>query len=216
MHPVSVAIVDTSDLSRYGLAALLSQLGSYVNLVAMADNLTALQAVMREKTVEVVLLDDLLPGSLTLESALITLRALNPTIRVILISQKLNAAYVQTVLQRGIHGYLYKPDVLPQELSYALNRMECSQIYLSPQVVAITYTAPAWPTQPTLTARDLNVLELMQHGRTVQQMALQLTVNDRAIYRSQHKLRQGLGVPTTELIVAAALERGWITELGSI
>ena len=213
MQPIRVAIMDVSDLSRHGLQALVEKITPNATLVGAFANLQTLENCLSETEVDVLLLDDMLPQMLSITSVVDTLRAIRPALQILILSQKLNVVYIQSVLQRHVNGYIYKEDQLADILAHAIQMIRRGQLYLSPQVSALPYTGVHAAPQQKLNSRDLSVLSLMNAGKTVQEMSARLDVSDRVIYGSQSKLRKALGVPTNELIVAAAAKKGWIADV---
>jgi two-component system invasion response regulator UvrY len=140
-------------------------------------------------------------------------RSLRPQAEIVLISNTLHFASIHQLLQQGIKGYLYKEDHLADNLVHAIETVSRGQLYLSPKVSALPYLEAQRAHVRGLNARDLQVLKLMYQGKTVQHIAQILMLKDRAVYRSQEKLRRALCVPTTELIVMAAMRSGWIADL---
>jgi len=56
--------------------------------------------------------------------------------------------------------------------------------------------------------RDLEVLRLLEHELSVQEIAQRLGLSDKTIYRIRHKLKRTLGVRNTESVVDAARRQG--------
>lgn len=213
MQPIRVAIMDVSDLSRHGLQALVEKITPNATLVGAFANLQTLENCLSETEVDVLLLDDMLPQMLSITSVVDTLHTIRPALQILILSQKLNVVYIQGVLQRHVNGYIYKEDQLADILAHAIQMIRRGQLYLSPKVSALPYTGVHAAPQQKLNTRDLSVLSLMNAGKTVQEMSAQLDVSDRVIYGSQSKLRKALGIPTNELIVAAAAKKGWIADV---
>jgi DNA-binding NarL/FixJ family response regulator len=213
MQPTQVAIVDSNDLSRHGIRSLVEKASPIVKVVGVFENVRALESCLHERQVDVLLLDDLLPAAISIETVLRDLRALDSSLQVIVLSLNLNVSYIQNVLKQGAQGYVYKEDRLEANLIYGIELVRRGVLYLSPHVAALPYTGAAQQRSGRLNSRDLGVLQLMRNGKNVQEMALALGVKDRAIYHSQHKLRDALGVRTTELIVAAAAKKGLIPDI---
>ena len=210
MQPTQVAIVDSNDLSRHGIRAMLEKAAQKVKIVGVYETVQILETRLRERPIDVLLLDDLLPQTISIGKVFGDLRAIDSSIQVIVLSHNLNVSYIQSVLRQGAHGYVYKEDRLETNLIYGIELVRRGILYLSPHVAALPYTGKAQHKSDRLNSRDLSVLQLMRNGKNVQEIAMTLAVNDRAIYRSQQKLREALGVRTTELIVAVAAQKGLI------
>jgi two-component system, NarL family, nitrate/nitrite response regulator NarL len=212
MDSTRVAIVDTNDLSRYGVKAILESAHTELEVLGVFSNLREFDVALAGQTVDVMLLDDTLPQTEPLGAILQTLLKHHPLLRVVVFSDKLNLNYIQTVISQGARGYVYKEDCLEKDLPHGLELVGRGSIYLSPQASALPYLS-RFDQELNLEPRDLSVLQLMWKGKNVQQMSQSLMLNDRAIYRSQAKLREALGVTTNALIVAAALKQGLLREI---
>ena len=213
MQPIRIAIMDVSDLSRYGLQALVQKLVPDVKLVGTFSNLSALEDLLDQSEVDVLLLDDMLPQTLYIGSAINHLHTLRPAMNILVISHKLNVSYIQDIFRHCVSGYIYKEERLNDILAHAFQIVRQGKVYMSPQVSVLPYTSPLATPNAKLSTRDLNVLHLMHAGKSVQEMSIRLEVSNRVIYDCQKKLRQALGVPTTELIVAAAVKKEWLPNI---
>jgi two-component system invasion response regulator UvrY len=210
MQSIRIAIMDRNDLSRHGLQALVEKLAPAVRLVGVYTSLTALEEGLRGREVDVLLLDDLLPQTLSIHTVVTRLHAFCPSLQILVVSQNLSMGYIQDLLQNEVRGFIYKEERFSDILNHAIHVVHARQPYLSPQASVLPYNGTLISPHPKLKTRDLNVLYLMHEGKTVQEIAMKLYVSDRMVYESQAKLRRALGVPTTELIVAAALKKGWL------
>lgn len=216
MQPIRTAIMDVSDLSRHGLQALVQKLAPDVKLVGTFSNLSVLEEMLDQRDVDVLLLDDMLPKTLYIGTVIDHLTTLYPSMKILVLSRKLNVSYVQDVFRHRVSGYIYKEDRLNDILAHAFQIVRQGKIYMSPQVSVLPYTNSVDAAHVKLSTRDLNVLHLMHAGKSVQEMSILLDVSNRVIYECQKKLRRALGVPTTELIVAAAVKKEWLPNIETI
>lgn len=210
MQSIRIAILDVNDLSRLGLQALVEMLPN-ATVAGAFNNLNELEAYLQDKDADILLMDDTLPRTRAIDPVIDGLHARYPDLQIMILSKHLNQAYIQNVLQHHVQGYIYKEEQLAEILAHAVQMIRKGNLYLSPQVSALPYTAQKTGAQARLRTRDLNVLYLMQAGKTVQEIAMQLNTSDRVIYHIQSKLRVALDVPTNELIIIEAAKQGWIT-----
>lgn len=125
----------------------------------------------------------------------------------VVMSDQTHSEYIQQVMQNGAHGYIYaQMDGLEEMLITATHEVLSGRIYLCPQSVA--QLARHTPSLQRLRRRERQVLQHMAAGLSVKQMAQQLNVGEKTIYRDRERLRQWLDVPTVEQIVDAARQRG--------
>lgn len=213
MQPIRTAIMDVSDLSRHGLQALVQKLAPDVKLAGTFSNLSVFEEWLVESEVDVLLLDDMLPKTLYIGSVINHLHTLRPAMKILVISHKLNVSYIQDIFRYRVSGYIYKEERLNDVLAHAFQIVRQGKIYMSPQVSVLPYTTPLNIPNTKLSTRDLNVLQMMHAGKSVQEMSIRLEVSNRIIYDCQKRLRRALGVPTTELIVAAAVKKAWLPNI---
>jgi DNA-binding NarL/FixJ family response regulator len=210
MQSIRIAILDVNDLSRFGLQALVERLPN-ATMAGAFNNLNELEAYLQEKEADILLMDDTLPRTRAIDPVIDSLHARYPALQIMILSKHLNQSYIQNVLQHHVQGYIYKEEQLAEILAHAVQMVRKGNLYLSPQVSALPYTAQKTTAHARLRTRDLNVLYLMQAGKTVQEIAMHLNTSDRVIYHIQSKLRAALDVPTNELIIIEAAKQGWIT-----
>ena len=213
MYPIYVGIIDGSDLSRLGLQALVTKHDS-LKLSFVTETLGQAEVALLDKPLDIVLLDGDTLTAQRIAQVIERLRSLRPKVRIILLSNTANFSSLYAILQQGMSGYVFKEDRLADTLIYAIEMVSRGQLYLSPHVSELPYMDTPKFSNQGLTPRDMSVLKLMYRGKTVQHIAQTLMLKDRAVYRSQEKLRRALRVPTTELIVVAAARRGWIADMG--
>ena len=213
MYPIYVGIIDGSDLSRLGLPALVAKHDA-LKLSFVTETLAQAEVALLDKSLDIVVLDGETLTAQRIAQVIERLRSLRPKVRIILLSNTANFSSLYAILQQGMSGYVFKEDRLADTLIYAIEMVSRGQLYLSPHVSELPYMDTPKFSNQGLTPRDMSVLKLMYRGKTVQHIAQTLMLKDRAVYRSQEKLRRALCVPTTELIVVAAARRGWIADLG--
>ncbi|MDX2137276.1 MAG: hypothetical protein SF123_04215 [Chloroflexota bacterium] len=212
MKPILVAIMDINDLSRHGLAALVQHHVPDTKVVGSFDSIHLLKTHLHQNPVDVLLLDDCIPQTSSVTGVIEGLLEICPKMRIIIMSYKLNVSYIQNVIQRRIGGYIYKDERLGDVLCHAFDCIRQGTLYLSPKVAALPYTHALTEMHPKVQSGELDVLHLMYAGNQVKTIAAMLGVTDRVVYERQRKLRKALGVPTTELIVAAAIKQGWLSD----
>jgi DNA-binding NarL/FixJ family response regulator len=208
MRTLHVVLIDPDDLSRHGLEALLHKSGAAIQVdgafAAVADCLTYLQ----KHVADVLLIDDAVPGTSSLVHTVHRLHQQYPDIGLVVLSQHLDMDYIQNLFDHGVLGFVLKEVRLQAKLLFALETVAEGEPYLSPRASALPYHHRDQGQLGKLSARDREIAQLMQHGLTVQECATRLGISDGAVYRSRRKLRQALGVRTSEQIIDAAVRKG--------
>lgn len=147
---------------------------------------------------DVVLMDIVLPNLSGIEAV----QAINecyPEISVIILSAFVDTSKVVQAIQAGAAGYLMK-DVDPQELAAAIQATRQGKLYLHPE--AARRLAEAMrpdpdqhePTPDVLTERELEVLQLVTHGLSNQEISVQLNITLKTVKAHVSSILQKLGV----------------------
>ena len=155
---IRLLLVDDHFFVRMGLAVSLNAEPD-MRVVADAANGPKALELYREHRADVVLMDGRLPGMSGTET-LSALRREFPEVQVLMLSVDEGEEDVYRAMQAGAAGYLPKA-ALPEELLRAIRTIHAGDHYLPPALVArLAQRAPG----ATLTARELEVLELIAKG----------------------------------------------------
>ena len=125
---------------------------------------------------------------------------------VVLLSRRLQAEYIRQVIQAGARGCIYRDDQLEDSVPMAIRVVRRDVVYISPKATEVmTSGSLVWN---NLSPRARHVLKMMAQGMTVKEIARDLKVTPKTIYRDRERLREALNVGTNEQIVAEALRQG--------
>lgn len=212
MQPIRIVVVDKQDLSRHGIQTLLTKTDYPIQVMGAFADLASAEAYLQTNRAHILLLDDTLPRALELDQLISRLRTLHPGLNIIVLANRINPRYVRRVFDSGARGFIYKHDRLEDILVLAIKTVWDGNSYLSPR--AMTLFCSSWQnTDPNeLNQNDLAVLQLMGEGYNPQEIALQLDLSIRSIYRIYGRLRTLLNVRTNEQIVDTARKRGLLDE----
>ncbi|MGW2658017.1 response regulator transcription factor [Streptomyces sp. NPDC001478] len=176
-----IVLAEDSVLLREGLIGLLERFGHQVVAgVGTADELTAAVAA---HSPDIVVTDVRMPPGFSDEGlrAAITLRARHPELPVLVLSQYVQRAYAEELLDSsdgtGV-GYLLKERVGDvEEFVDALQRVAAGSTVVDPEVVRRLIRRRRDPLD-RLTAREQEVLALMAEGRSNASIAAAMTVSE--------------------------------------
>jgi DNA-binding NarL/FixJ family response regulator len=203
-----LVLVDADDISRNGIAAILQAADLPLEVIETFPTLNGCETWLVTHIPDLLLINDALPEVPDIVPFIERLHAHHPALAVIIISDHLNVAYIQTLFKHGVAGFLLREMHFAKRLVQAVVTVTRGEWYLSPRASRLVYTGEKPKTFETLSRRDLEVARSMYAGYTVQEIAQQLGISDQAVYRARRKLRECLQVQTSEQIIAAALEKG--------
>lgn len=155
--------------------------------------------------VDVLFLDE---NSVAADKIIETTARLTKRCPVVLLSQRLQSDYVRQILQAGAQGFIYRDGFLQESVPGAVRVVKRGVVYISPRAAALLTTSSLlWN---NLSPRAKHVLKMMSEGMTVKEIARDLKVTPKTIYRDRERLREALNVGTNEQIVAEAQRQGLV------
>jgi DNA-binding NarL/FixJ family response regulator len=198
---ITVVLVDDHILVRRGFRRMLED-DTEIDIVGEAgDGNEAVQLVTALKP-RVVVMDFALPS---MNGAVATrlIRKSSPATEVLMLSMHAESNYVRTCLDAGARGYLLK-NAVDLELVDAVKQVAAGNSVLDPRLSKL----PADDGAPQLTTRELEVLQLIVHGKSNKEIAqvLGLSANTVAVHRAN--LMQTLGIHNTAELVVYAIRNG--------
>jgi DNA-binding NarL/FixJ family response regulator len=199
-----IFILEDHPVFREGLVQLISREEGLAVCGQAADAETALREVPKLKP-DLALVDISLPGKNGLEF-IKELRTVNREIKLLVVSMHDKALFADRVLRAGGDGYIMKQED-PEEIINAIRDLLAGHIYVSEEVMG----GPKTPAKPPanlleqLTDSELEILELIGHGKTNQQIARQLHLTPKAVAAQCGQIRKKLNLKgANELIRYAA------------
>ena len=112
MRPTRLFIIDPHDLSRNGLEMLVTRARAPITLVGAYHTLAECERQFEQNRPHVLLLDDLLPKSQNIYDVIAKLTDQYPGLAILVLSARLQARYLQRLIQSGAMGFIYKDDHL--------------------------------------------------------------------------------------------------------
>jgi DNA-binding NarL/FixJ family response regulator len=202
---ISVLLVDDHSLVRKGFRRMLED-DSGIRVVGEAsDGHEAVEAVGALKP-RVVVMDFSLPS---MNGAVATrrIRQLHPETEVLILSMHAEASYVRTCLEAGARGSLLK-NAMDLELVSAVRKVAAGEQALDRRLGKLAED-PDVP--PKLSTRELEVLQLIVHGKSTKEIAivLELSVNTVSVHRAN--IMQTLDIHNTAGLVVYAIRTGLVS-----
>lgn len=205
----SVILTDDHPVVRAGLRALLDASGIDV-LDEAAGGEEALRVLDRlaEQGVrpDVVLMDLQMGPGLDGVAATRAIRARDDAPRVLILTTYDTDVDIVRGVEAGASGYLLK-DVPPADLVEAVHRASRGETVLAPAVAARLVNRLSSPA-PTLTARELDVLDAVAGGATNKEIAKHLFVSEATVKTHLVHINEKLGATSRTEAVALARRAG--------
>lgn len=205
---ITVLLADDHALVRRGFRRLLAD-DPAIAVVAEASDGDEAVSLAEELKPQVVVMDVAMPGTNGL-AATRAILAKNPGAAILMLSMHSEETLVRQALDAGAKGYVLK-NALDLDLATAVKRVAAGETVLDPAVVPRETESGE---RSRLSARELEVLQLICDGLSNREIAakLGLSVNTVAVHRAN--IMNALGVHKTAELVVYAIKNGLVTPLG--
>src|SRR6478609_2630202 len=201
--PIRVLVVDDHPVVRAGLRAVLDA-SAHVSVVGEAADATGGEQIARETGPQVVLMDLNLGHGLDGIAAIGLLTRLPKPPKIVVLTTYDTDADVIAALDAGAVGYRLK-DSPPDDLVRAIVAAARGETVLAPQVAAVLGRRVSGV--PVLTAREIEILNLLAAGRTNRELARELFISEATVKSHLTNIYGKLGVESRAGAVARAIER---------
>ncbi|HEV3200896.1 MAG TPA: response regulator transcription factor [Bryobacteraceae bacterium] len=202
-NPIRILIADDHAVVRDGLAAVL-EFQSDMTVVAHArDGLEAV-AKFREAAPDITLMDLAMPGSDGVQ-AILTIREGFPEARIIVLTTYDGDENIFRALENGARGYLLK-DCSTNDLLSAIRTVHAGGTHVSARAAArlVERTMAG----PSLTPREIEVLEQIALGKSNKEIAALLFISEGTVKTHVLSIHEKLDVRDRTGAVVAAIKRG--------
>jgi two-component system, NarL family, invasion response regulator UvrY len=185
---IKIVMADDHPIVRAGLKQILAD-ASDIEVVGEAGDGHEILKLIRKGGVDVVLLDITMPGLMGLD-ALKQMSVENPKLPILVLSMHPEEQYAIRVLKAGASGYLTKA-AAPEQLIGAIRKVYRGGRYVSPALaeklaLGLKSGATGLPHE-TLSDREYQVLCSISSGKTVKEIAAELSLSEKTIstYRTR-------------------------------
>lgn len=213
-----ILLIDDHALFREALLYVLKQLDEQTMVLEAATSQEALRLARHYHELDLILLDLALPGLDGL-AVLPELRALAPTVPLVILSASENPADVRQALEDGAAGYIPK-SCSSHEMITALRLVLTGKIYLPTTLLASLEALQPSPlpaetsTHAGLTPRQLEVLHLLGQGLSNKAIGKQLNVAEGTVKLHVAAILRLLNTRNRTQAIIEASRRGLITYSG--
>jgi len=201
---IRILVAEDHLVARVGVSTIVNMQPD-LTVVAEASNGQQAVELFRKHLPDVTLLDLRMPVMTGVEAAT-AIRADYPHARMIALTTYGGDEDIRRALAAGVQAYLTK-DVLHDELLKAIRAVHAGQTYL-PAAVAAALAAQM--PRPDLSAREVQVLELIVRGMANKQIAYSLTIAEHTVKNHVKNILSKLGVQDRTQAATAAIQRGII------
>ena len=202
---IRVLLVDDHMLVRRGFRRLLEDDVAIEVVAEAGDGQEAVDLALLHKP-RVVVMDFALPS---MNGALATQRITTalPHTAVLMLSMHPEPVYVRNCFEAGASGYLLK-NAMDLELAEAVKTLAGGGTVVDPR---IAWNPAAASAQPQLTPRELEVLQLIVHGKSNKDIAIVLSLSANTVAVHRAKIMERLGMHNTAELVVYAIRNGLVS-----
>ena len=198
---IRLLIADDHPVVRDGLSGIFGGADDFEVVGLASDGEEAVELARRLKP-DVVLMDLRMPR----RDGVTAIRRLAPAQRILVLTTFDADTDVLPAIEAGATGYLLK-DAPRSELYRAVRAAARGEAVLSPPVATRVLRA-ARSDEPALSAREIEILELVARGTTNREAAERLFISEATVKTHLIHIYAKLGVPDRASAVAAAYDRG--------
>ena len=201
-QPIRLLIADDHLILRYGLVAFIDQQPD-MRVVGEASNGQEVVDLFRQHKPDVTLMDLRMPGTSGVE-AIVAIRKIDPSARVIVLTIHKGDEAAYQALRAGARGYLIK-DVPTKEIVAAIRDVYAGKRAIPP---AIAEQLAQRIGRAGLSAREADVLKLIANGLSNKEVANELGVTEATAKKHMTGVLLKLGARDRTHAVRIGLERG--------
>ncbi|MEI8188869.1 MAG: response regulator transcription factor [candidate division NC10 bacterium] len=213
-HRIRILLADDHAVLRAGLRVLLSAQADLEVVGEAAEGAEALR-LARSLKPDVVVMDIGMPGVSGIDATARIRREL-PSTKVLILSMHDDQGYLRQALRAGSSGYVLKK-AADTELLAAIRAAVRGGIFLDPSLARGLVEDVIQPKvhaseAPALSEREREVLRLLAHGHTNQQVADRLCIGVKSVETYKSRLMEKLGLKGRAELVRYALTHGLLKE----
>jgi len=191
-----IFIADDHPMVRRGIRQILAE--EFSGLVAAeAGSAAELLSALQDPAWDLIILDIGMPGASGLD-ALERVKDLAPGVPVLILTMYPESKYALRAFQQGAAGYLTK-DAVASDLVTAVRTVLEGGRYVTPSLASVLVerlAAPAPPPHEALSGREREVFSALIAGRSVSEIAGQLSLSVKTVSTYRARVFEKLGVKT--------------------
>lgn len=207
--PLSVAIADNHDVTRWGVQSLVENRGD--DVVSTAETGQEAVSMVDTHQPDLVIMSLSLPHLNGLE-VLFRLQDRSFSVSSVLLTTFDDREHVRTAFERGASAYVLKQDPL-SELDEALDAVHRGTTYISSALPSELMEARRERSEPetqsdrSLTMREREILQLTAEGFTSREAGDRLNISHRTVEKHRENIKEKLGLGSVVGMVRYAFQR---------
>jgi two-component system, NarL family, invasion response regulator UvrY len=209
---IRVLVADDHAVVRRGLKQILSETSDILvgGEAATADEV---RQQVREQRWDVIVLDVRLPGGNGLD-LLSEIRRQRPEARVLILTAHSEEQYAVRSIKAGAAGFLTKESA-PELLIEAVRKLASGGRYVSPAVAEalaslVAGDSPQSPLHGQLSNRELEILAMIASGKTVSQVAVDLSLSVKTVSTYRTRLLRKMNMKSNAELTRYAIGEGLV------
>jgi DNA-binding NarL/FixJ family response regulator len=204
---IRLLLAEDHPVVRVGLERLLAG-EQDIEIVGTAENGAVAVELAAERAVDVVLMDLSMPVLDGIEATRRIVEAHGGKVRVVVLTSLSAREEIMAALDAGASGYLLK-DAEPQELLAGVRAAARGDAPLAPRAAKEVLSARAEErTQPELSTRETEVLQLVARGLPNKRIARELQISEKTVKAHLTQVFQRIGVTDRTQAALWAKDRG--------
>ncbi len=205
MDKIRLIIVDDHPVVREGLAGMLASQADF-DVVAQASDGSQAITLDAQYQPDVILMDLRMPG-MDGVTAIQAIKAARESANILVLTTYDSDADIVRAIEAGATGYLLK-DTPRDELYRAIRAAARGESVLAPAVAARLMTRMRAPAEESLSAREIEVLQLVAKGTSNKEVGKALHISTATVKTHLIHIFDKLGVKDRTSAVTVALEKG--------
>jgi DNA-binding NarL/FixJ family response regulator len=209
---IRLIIADDHQVVRDGLRAILSQ-HSDIRVVGEAGDGDALLQMLRQKPVDVVLLDVTMPGPGVLD-LVPAIKQISSRTRILILTMHSEQMYGRRVLEAGADGYLTKAQS-SSELATAIRHVDSGHKFvtqsLAEELASELAAHGSRQAHERLSNREYQVFLQLASGRNIDEIARTMKLSPKTVRTYRSRIFEKTGFTATSELMFYAIHLGLVT-----
>jgi DNA-binding NarL/FixJ family response regulator len=217
--PFKILLADDHVMFRRGVRRIIEGMDD-VKVVGEAGDGLELLRLLREINPHLVIMDISMPNLRGLEATR-EIKAVDPGVKVLILTMHKDREYLYHALTAGAEGYLLKEDA-DGELISAIETLRKGGTFISPLLSAqmadifVDKFRPGGelrmaPEEP-LTVREREIIKLIAEGKSSKEIGALLFISSRTVQHHRANIMRKLNVKKTADLVKYAIQKGYVMD----